>query len=158
MRERSCGFWKPNTRIDSTTSSSNSSPSSLKFLPTTTCLLLPIISLTLTIFFLLVLSPLLQLLKVQLKVSASRMIEDVSFDFISSLFFFSILMFYCLCTVSSNRKRKGSEILEMGVADSKLKRRICRLDSSDARVDIVIERAEACLRKIREIKESFLNG
>lgn len=46
----------------------------------------------------------------------------------------------------------------MGVADSIPKRRIRRLDSSDARVDIVIERAEACLRKIRQVKESFMNG
>ncbi|XXG60374.1 hypothetical protein AAC387_Pa04g2298 [Persea americana] len=62
-------------------------------------------------------------------------------------------------TVSSNRrKRKGSEIRGMGVADSIPKRRIHRLDSSDARVDIVIERAEACLRKIRQVKESFMNG
>eukprot|EP00268_Persea_americana_P032974 TRINITY_DN3261_c0_g1_i2.p2 TRINITY_DN3261_c0_g1~~TRINITY_DN3261_c0_g1_i2.p2 ORF type:complete len:138 (-),score=31.74 TRINITY_DN3261_c0_g1_i2:1139-1552(-) len=61
--------------------------------------------------------------------------------------------------VSSNRrKRKGSEIRGMGVADSIPKRRIRTLDSSDARVDIVIERAEACLRKIRQVKESFMNG
>ncbi|RWR90413.1 hypothetical protein CKAN_01950600 [Cinnamomum micranthum f. kanehirae] len=61
--------------------------------------------------------------------------------------------------VSSNRrKRKGSEIRGMGVADSIPKRRIRRSDSSDARVDIVIERAEACLRKIRLVKESFMNG
>ncbi|XP_058097877.1 uncharacterized protein LOC131242916 [Magnolia sinica] len=62
--------------------------------------------------------------------------------------------------VSSNRrKRKDSKFQECGVdfQKSKPKIRRCGVVSED-RVDMVIQRAEACLQKIKETKENFLNG
>ncbi|XP_073002135.1 uncharacterized protein [Typha latifolia] len=51
--------------------------------------------------------------------------------------------------VSSNRKRKFD-----GRGDEQSKREWC-LGGSKDRVEMVIERAEACLKRIRQVKQSF---
>ncbi|KAJ4975038.1 hypothetical protein NE237_008212 [Protea cynaroides] len=56
---------------------------------------------------------------------------------------------------SSNRKRKVSEIQNQEANPESTNRNFPRLNQWMERVDAAIERAEACLQKIQEIKRSF---